>query len=409
MATIQIPSIGDVPALDRLQQRGLIIGIVALLAGAVGAVMNLDQFFRSWLVGVLFVLSFALGSLALLMLQHLSGGQWGLVARRVFEAATRTLPVVALLFIPVMFGLPRIFEWARPEAVAANHVLQMKAPYLNGQFFIARAIVYFAFWLACVWVLNKWSAAQDRGEGVTKIDSIRFRRVSAPGLVFLVITVTLASVDWVMSLEPEWFSTIFGLLTVVGYGLTALAFTITVLAMIDRDHTAGAFLTSRHFHDLGKLMLAFVMLWAYLSFSQFLIIWSGNLPEEIPWYVARIRGSWGAVAIALVVGHFALPFSLLLSANLKKRSTTVARVAIFILVMRLVDLIWYVAPASRLLVPGEAVTGYGPIIPMHWMDIVIPVGLVGIWIFLFARQLRTRALFPVNDPYFKEAFAHEAH
>ena len=150
-----------------------------------------------------------------------------------------------------------------------------------------------------------------------------------------------------MSLEPEWFSTIFGLLTVVGYGLTALAFTVVVLSKLHRDPAARAYLTPRHFHDLGKLLLAFTMLWAYLSFSQFLIIWSGNLPEEIPWYIARVRGSWGVVAIALVIGHFALPFALLLSASLKKRSGTLAKVATFILVMRLVDLIWYVAPSFR--------------------------------------------------------------
>jgi hypothetical protein len=404
---MQTPPTLDVPSIARLQQRGLIVGAIGLLAGLAGAAINLDQFFRSWLLGVLFILSFALGSLALLMLQHLSGGQWGLVARRIFEAGSRTLLVVALLFIPLIFGLPRVFEWARPEVVQNSHVLQAKAAYLNTWFFIVRAAVYFLFWGACMWLLNKWSDEQDRGEAVTKNDSIRFRKVSAPGLLFLVITVTFASIDWVMSLEPEWFSTIFGLLTITGYGLTALAFTIVVLAMIDRDHPQGSVVHRRHFHDFGKLLLAFVMLWAYLSFSQFLIIWSGNLPEEIPWYVERIRGSWGAVAIALVVGHFALPFSMLLSANLKKRSATIAKVAIFVLVMRFVDLLWYVTPAFRPSAPAEAAV-HVPLIPFHWMDIAIPVGLLGVWMFVFARQLRTRALFPVNDPYFKEAFANEA-
>ena len=211
-----------------------------------------------------------------------------------------------------------------------------------------------------------------------------------------------------MSLEPEWFSTIFGLLTIAGYGLTGIAFTIVVLAAIDRDRPAGSLLTPRHFHDFGKLLLAFTMLWAYLSFSQFLIIWSGNLPEEIPWYIARIRGSWGAVAILLVVGHFFLPFALLLSADIKKRSGLLAKVAIFILVMRLIDLIWYVAPAFRHMAP-EGAGGTHSVIPMHWMDIAIPVGLTGLWVFLFVRQLRTRSLFPMNDPYLKEAFAHDAH
>ena len=228
---------------------------------------------------------------------------------------------------------------------------------------------------------------------------MRFRTVSAPGLLFLVLTVTFASVDWIMSLDPEWFSTIFGLLTIAGWGLTAFALTIVVLAMLQGSGAATDILKPRHFHDLGKLMLAFVMLWAYLNFSQFLIIWSGNLPEEIPWYVKRTTGSWGYVAIALVVGHFVLPFALLLSQDLKKRGKLLARVAIFIICMRMVDLIWLVEPTFR---PG---TGF----PIHWLDITLPVGLVGIWMFMFTRNLRSRALLPVNDPYFKEAFAHEAH
>ncbi len=405
---MQTLSTSDVPALGRLQQRALIVGAIALIAGFAGAAMNLDRFFMSWLIGFLFCLSLTLGCLGLLMLQHISGGQWGMVGRRVFEAGSRMLPIMALLFVPLLFGMPKVFQWARPEAVASSHVLQMKVAYLNVTFFVIRAVVYFLFWLLCMVLLNRWSAEQDSGQAVSKVDSIRFRKVSAPGLLFLVITVTFASVDWVMSLEPEWFSTIFGLLTIAGYGLTGLAFTIVVLAAIDRDRPAGSLLTPRHFHDFGKLLLAFTMLWAYLSFSQFLIIWSGNLPEEIPWYIERIRGSWGAVAIALVIGHFFVPFALLLSADLKKRSQLLQKVALFILAMRLVDLIWYVAPAFRHLAP-EGAGGAHSVIPMHWMDIAIPVGLTGLWVFLFVRQLRTRSLFPVNDPYLKEAFSHDAH
>jgi hypothetical protein len=253
----------DVPSLVRLQQQALIVGVVALLAGAVGAVMNVDQFFRSWLIGFLFCLSLSLGSLALLMLQHLSGGQWGMVGRRIFEAGSRLLPIVLILAVPVVIGLPRIFAWAQPGA-EANPIIQEKRPYLNNVFFMIRVAIYFVFWMSLMWSLNKWSDEQDAGKALSKVDSIRFRTVSAPGLLFLVITVTFASIDWVMSLEPEWFSTIFGLLTVTGYGLTGLAFTIIVLAAINKDHPQGTLLTPRHFHDFGKLLLAFVMLWAYL-------------------------------------------------------------------------------------------------------------------------------------------------
>jgi hypothetical protein len=403
-------TITDVPALARLQQRGLIVGVVALALGVIGAFMNADQFFRSWLIGFLFVLGLSLGSLGLLMLQYLSGGQWGLVGRRVFEAASGTLPLVALAFIPVLVGIQPIFLWARPEAVAADRILQMKAPYLNVTFFTIRAVGYFAFWMLCVYLLNKWSAAQDRGEtAVTPEDTVRFRQVSGPGLVFLVLTVSLASVDWIMSVDPHWYSTILGLLLVVGQGLSALAFTIAVLALIASSGALAGQLTARHFHDLGKLLLAFVMLWAYLAFSQFLIIWSGNLPEEIPWYIQRIRGTWGAVALLLVVGHFALPFALLLSRDLKRHSGLLSKVALFVIVMRLVDLIWLVAPTFGAHEAAAAEGHPGFVFPVHWMDVVIPIGLAGMWLFLFARQLRRRSLLPLNDPFFKEAFAHESH
>jgi hypothetical protein len=328
------------------------------------------------------------------------------VGRRIFEAGSRLLPIVLILAVPVVIGLPRIFAWAQPGA-EANPIIQEKRPYLNNVFFMIRVAIYFVFWMSLMWSLNKWSDEQDAGKALSKVDSIRFRTVSAPGLLFLVITVTFASIDWVMSLEPEWFSTIFGLLTVTGYGLTGLAFTIIVLAAINKDHPQGTLLTPRHFHDFGKLLLAFVMLWAYLSFSQFLIIWAGNLPEEIPWYIARIRGSWGAVAMLLVVGHFFLPFGLLLSAGLKKRSATLAKIAAWMLLMRLVDLIWYVAPAFRHFAAGGEHARPG-LIPMHWMDIAIPVGLTALWVYLFVRQLASRPLFAVNDPYLKETFAHEA-
>jgi len=390
--------VSDSPALATLQQRATIMGIVGGVLSLIGAFVNLDQFTQSWLVGFLFCLGLSLGSLALLMLQHLSGGQWGLVGRRIFEAGSRTLPFVVLLFIPIALRLPTLFEWARPEA-AENAIIQAKAAYLNPTFFLIRAVIYFAFWLVLGTLLTRWSAEQDRGQATTTADSVRFRTVSAPGLLFLVITVTFASVDWIMSLDPEWFSTIFGLLTIVGWGLTTFALTIVVLSMLERAGSATDVLNRRHFHDLGKLMLAFVMLWAYLNFSQFLIIWSGNLPEEIPWYVRRTTGTWGWVAISLVIGHFAIPFVLLLSQDLKKRSGLLAGVAMFVILMRLVDLIWLVEPEFR----------RGTAFPIHWMDITVPLGLLGAWLFVFTRYLRSRALLPRNDPYFKEAFAHEAH
>ena len=396
MAT-QVLKPTDVPALSRLQTTAVIVGGIGLALGVVGFFTNRDAFFQSWLIGFIFCLGLTLGSLGLLMLQHLSGGQWGFVGRRIFEAASGTIPLVILFFIPILFAMPELFKWARPELVANDAILKAKEPYLNVQFFIIRAAIYFAFWMFCVWMLNGWSAAQDRAElAIDPAGVVRFRTLSAPGILFLVLTITFATTDWVMSLDPHWFSTIFGLMFTAGFGLSALALTTVVLSTVGATGALAGHLAPRHFHDFGKLLLAFTMLWAYLNFSQFLIIWSGNLPEEIPWYIERMHGAWGFVAVALIVGHFFLPFLLLLSRDLKK-SKWLPRVAIFILVMRLVDTIFLIAPSWE---------HHG--FPLHWLNLALPAGLAGVWLFLFARNLQSRALMPLNDPYLKEAF-HEAH
>jgi hypothetical protein len=374
----------------------VIIGVGGLVVGGVGAFLRPDQFMPSWLIGFTFCLGLSLGSLALLMMQHLTGGQWGLVSRRVFEAASRLLPYCAVLFIPIVLMLPKLFLWAQPEYIRTDEILQHKRLYLNVPFFLIRAVVYFLVWYGCAFYLTKWSNAQDRSElGVTEADSRRFRVVSAPGLVAYVILMSLAAVDWIMSLDPHWYSTIFGFIIVVGQGLCALSFTVAVLAMLAPQEPMAEVLRPRHFHDLGKLMLAFVMLWAYLSFSQFLIIWAGNLPEEIPFYLERLRGGWQYVSVLLVIGHFALPFSLLLSRDLKRRPHLLAQLAWFIIAIRLIDIIWLIAPNFNH--EGS---------PISLANIGIPIGLVGIWIYLFAGQLRRHPLVPVNDPYFKEMLAH---
>lgn len=390
----------DVPALARLQRWGLVAGFWGLLAGVIGAFLNVDQFLRSWLIGFLFCMGLSMGSLALLMMQHMSGGQWGLVSRRVCEAAARNLPIVALMFVPVLLGLPRLYVWAVPGAALTDHVINMKSPYLNVPFFVGRAILFFAVWVLGSWLLNTWSAGQDRGEvAVHPSDTRRFRTVSAPGLLIYVVTMTFASVDWIMSLDPHWYSTIFGFILVAGQGLAALALVIAVLAALkDTEPLATYVKPGLHFLDLGKLLLAFVMLWAYFSFSQLLIIWAGNLPEEIPFFYIRFRGGWQWVSLIILLGHFSLPFALLLSRDLKRRPRLLAQVAIAILFMRVVDLVWIVEPMFKH-------EGF----PISWMDVALPVGLTGVWMFLFARNLRSRPLLPLNDPFFKEAFAHDAH
>ena len=385
----------DTAGIGRLQQRGMIAAIGGLVLGAVGAFLQPGQLAPSLLIGYWFCLGLSLGCLALLMLQHMTGGQWGLVSRRIYEAGARLLPFCFLLFIPIVVLAPKLYLWARPEA-AADPIIAARGTYLSLPWFTIRAVIYFAIWIFCQWNLDKWSAAQDRGEvAVTEADTRRFRVVSAPGLLVYTLTMSLAAIDWTMSLDPHWYSTIYGLIQVVGQGLSALAFGAAVLAMLSPREPMNHVLKASQFHDIGKLIFALVMLYAYFSFSQFLIIWAGNLPEEIPYYLERLQNNWQPVTVFLVFGHFILPFCILLSRDLKRRPKLLARVACFIVAIRLLTDVWLVAPAFNQ-------SG----MPISLANVAIPVGLGGVWVWLFAQQLAKRPLLPINDPYFKDMLLH---
>jgi len=373
------------PQLERLEKTALKVGAAGVALCALGAVLNLDQFFRSYLLGYLFWAGITLGSFGLLMVHHLSGGGWGYAIRRCLESAIRTLPLIAILLLPILLGVHHLYIWSDAGLVAGDKVLESKQAYLNVPFFVIRAIIYFLIWGVYGWMLNKWSFEQDRTKNPRL--SRRLEVISGPGLVLLGFTITFASVDWVMSLDPHWFSTMYGLIFVVGDVLASLSFAICLISYLsDREPLAG-FLKVSHYHDLGNLMLAFVMLWAYLSFSQFLIIWSGNLPEETPWYLHRTAHGWMAIAIGLILFHFALPFVLLLSRRTKRVAATLVKVAVFVLAMRLVDLFWQVAPAF-----------YKEHFTIHWLDLAAPVAIGGLWVAYFARQMKDKALLPLHDP-----------
>jgi hypothetical protein len=384
--------------LSRLRGRSVVFGVVGLAAMAAGWFMHgRDEFLQSYLIGYIFWMGITLGSLALLMVQYLSGGAWGMVSRRIFEAATGVFPVMALLFLPIAFNMPSLFLWARPEA-ASDHVIHEKVAYLNTGFFYARAAVFFVIWTALAFLFNKWSKEQD--DSAPRLPGPmdgRFRMLAGPGLVLYVLTLTLMAVDWVMSLDPHFYSTIFGILMLGGQGLSTLAFTIVVLAALVRFKPMSDVVEADHFHDLGKLMLGFTMLWGYFNVSQLIIIWSGNLPEEIPWYLERLHGAWTPVAVAVLVGHFFLPFALLLSRSLKRNSGMLSKLALFVLFMRVIDLIWTIGPVFR----HES--------SIHWLDFAAVLGIGGIWLAMFFTNLAGRALLPAHDPYFKEALAHGGH
>jgi hypothetical protein len=371
-----------------------IAGVVLCIAGfLIPALGGPFQFYRSYLWCYLLVLGLSLGPLAWLMLQYLTGGAWGVVIRRPCEAAARTIPLVAVMFLPIVIGIPNLYDWSHSAKVAASAMLQHKQPYLNVPFFLIRAVVYFGGWMFLSWFFNRWSAAEDRDGSQVAHGKMAF--LAGPGILFWGFTVTFMSIDWVLSLRPEFFSTMFGLLFIASQALTAMAFLITLLVLLSNRRPMSEVLTARHLHDLGKFLLALVMVWAYFAFSQFLIIWAGNLPEEIPWYLVRLKGGWQFVALALVFGHFALPFALLLSRDLKRNFKLLAAIAVFILCMRMVDLYWLVAPYFR-------TDSFG----LSWLDFAAPMGLVGIWLWYFLLQLEKRPLMPVNEPQLEEALAH---
>ena len=378
------------PEIKQLRRHVALVGGIALLVCLTGGITNPERFFRSYLFAYVYWAGIAIGSLAIIMLHHLSGGGWGMMIRRLLEAATRTLPVVAVLFLPLMLGMKPLYEWARTEVVEVDKILQLKAPYLNVPFFLLRTLFYFSCWIGMAHFLNRWSRQQD--ETGDPALAGKMETMSAPGLVLFGATVTFASFDWVMSLEPHWFSTVFGLSFMVGQVLTAFPFAIAMTAYLSSRKPMSDAVTAGHFHDLGKLTLAFVMLSAYLSFSQFLIIWSGNLPEETPYYIKRLTGGWQYFQLALILFHFALPFFLLLSRSLKRSGAKLVKVAGLILVMRFVDLYIQIIPA-----------GHHAELHFSWMDLAAPIGIGGLWLSAVLRQLESRPVLPVRDPHFAEA------
>jgi hypothetical protein len=378
-----------VTAVEPLRRRALLTGAVALAVCLIGAFFNRAEFFRSYLIAYVFWLGVPLGCLGIIMIHHLVGGTWGFVIQRPLESALRTLPVMALLFVPLCFGLSDLYVWTQPDVVSHDPLLQQKSAYLNVPFFIGRAVIYFAIWITVGRRLTQWSAEQDQpaAAGANRTFVERLQTLSGPGLVLYGLTVTFSSIDWVMSLEPKWYSSIYGMIFMVADGLLALAFVIGVVYFLSRREPLAAVSAPWVFQDLGNLLLAFVMLWAYTSFSQFLIIWIENLTHEIPWYLHRLAGGWAVIAAALVLLKFALPFLLLLSRWVKQKTATLFGIAVLIAVMQLIEIWWFIAPTFH--TEGLA---------LHWTTVLAPIGIGGLWFGMFLGQLQGRPLLPFRDP-----------
>lgn len=393
--------------LDRIQRTALVIGVLGTAFLAWGFVSDRAQFFRSYLFAFACIAMFGLGSLVLTMIHQLTGGFWGHGIRRPLEAGIRTLPLIALLFIPVAIGLVThpetapahgehglvghywLYPWSDHALVASDHLLHHKEPWLNTNFFLGRTVLYFVLWIAMGFGILRATAKFD--ETGDPAFAKRARYISGPGVLIFSLTATGAAFDWMMSLDPKWYSTMYGVIYMVGSALAVMAFSIVFSNWVKEHEPFKAFVKGNLFHDLGTLMFAMVMLWAYTSFSQGLIIWSGNLAEETPWYLVRAETTWQVVLVALAVLHFAVPFFLLLMRRIKRDSSYVVPVALLILVMRFVDLYWQVIPVFH-------PEGLAP----SPMDFAAPIGLGGLWLAFFLSRFKAH---PVTSPRYEATVA----
>jgi hypothetical protein len=380
---------------------GGILTVVIVIVALIGSPDQKEQVLRSWLLGVIFWGGIGIGSIGILLLQYLTGGAWGVVSRRILEAGSRTLPIIFILFIPILFGVPYLYEWSHMQN---DKVIQWRAPYLTHFWFVFRALLYFVLWGCMVFFLNKWSREQDETNSFEKATHLTntASKFSGPTLAFFILVVTFATIDWVMTLDPHWYSTMWGFLFVAGWGLSCFSFVVVILAALHDKAPMNRILGKRHFHDIGKLMLALTMVWAYFNFSMFLIIWSGNIPEETTWYLARMKGGWGITGIILILFHFGFPFLVLLSRDLKRSAKYLAGLAIFILFLRLIDMFYLIAPNGRIFPNGGDPAAFR----VSWLDLVAPLAVGGLWLWWFLRELQKRPLVPINDPYLESAIEH---
>jgi hypothetical protein len=382
----------------RLQQRAFLVGGIALILALFGWRSSPDKFYQSYLMSYMLVLGFALGSLGLVMLQHLTSGHWGILIRRPAESATRTIPLLLLLFVPIYLGMKTLyFRWLDPAETAKAPLSAMQQRYLTSQNFLIRAAMYFGVLLLLMLIFNSWSRRQD----VDREDRMlrrRLKMLAGPGIILYVFVMSFAAIDWVMSISPHWASTIYGFLFVAGQLISSLSLMIAVVVMLASTEPFTSILKPRHLHDLAKLLFAFNMLWAYFGFSQLLIIWAGNQPEEITFFRSRLYGSWGVVAVIVLIFHFFVPFFVLLPQDVKRSTRWMPRIALWMIFMRLVDLFWLTRPEFSL--GGVQFT---------WLDLVVPIALIGLWLGFFAWNLQREPLLPLGEPKLAEVIAPDEH
>ncbi|MEO8168661.1 MAG: hypothetical protein ABI623_10465 [bacterium] len=378
--------------LNRFQQRALVVGGIGILLLAIGAFVSKEEFFQSYLYGYLFWMILTLGCLGILLLHHLVSGSWGHIVQRHMEAGARIMPVMAILFIPILLGLHTLYPWTNHEHL--THVVEQKLGYLNIPFFLARQVIYFGLWITSAFYLSNKSRELDKSGDLLVVRKLRI--FSGPAMALFILSVTLASVDWMMSLEPEWFSSMYGIGRITNAALTGIALCILLVRFFADKKPLSDVLTTRHIHHLGNLLMAFTIFWAYIVFSEFLIIWSGNLPDDNMWHLRRMGHGWVVMAAILIAGQFALPFAILLSKRVKRKIQTLARIAAWIFLIRFIDLYWLIFPAFD-----------GDKVQFHWLALVSPIAIGGIWMWFFIGNLKTQPLLPLNDPRFHNGMAEQ--
>jgi hypothetical protein len=373
----------------KISRRSLVVGVVFGVVAVVLAFSQPQQFYRAYLLGFMAWLGVALGSMAILMIRHLTGGGWGMVIRRILGAAMRTAPLLAVLFIPVILGMHHLYIWAQPlDQIADKHLREhlkdITQIYLTTNGFIGRAIFYFAIWNLLSFLLTKWSKDSDLPGAVDHTS--KFKAVAGPGLILYGFTISFAAIDWVMSLDPSWVSTIFGLVILIGQVLSAMCFAVVVERILFNYKPMSEMLKPDFVHDHGKWMITFIMVWAYFNFSQWLIIWAGNLPAEITFYMTRLNGGWGYIGLILVLFHFAVPFAILLSRPFKRDIRKLVWLAVWMLLMRYVDLFWIIEP------------NFSKTLSVTLADVVVPIAIGGFWLAYFFYNLGALPLLPAYDP-----------
>lgn len=370
--------------MDHWERWWLGVATAALLVCAVAMFFRPAQFFRAYLPAYLFLLGIALGSMAMLMAHHLTGGSWGWMLRRIFEAAVGTLPLLAGLFLPIAVGIGYLYPWAQAGAVAASPKLQYQQFYLNPTGFWVRAAAYFALWLIMAFLLRRWSDQEDRT--VNPRLAWKSRQLSAFGAVLYGVSIHFAAIDWGMSVQPEFHSTIWGPLVALGQLLSAFSFALVVFGCVVNRPPLRTVASLKVRNDLGSLLLTLLILWAYMAWFQFMLGWMANLPADAVWHLARASAGWKAVIWTIFALNFAIPFFLLLMRPIKRNSRAVAAIATVILFMQLAFTYYLITPGF----PADCLSE-------HWMDFLTPVGLGGLWLAYFVRQLQQRPLLALHD------------